>query len=244
MTMKKAFKWTLISIGSLIAIAILILGYYGFVPGLSTFLGATEPRDLGVRYTEQDLLSANQKLGVGWLMLAASDDPKSTFSLQGTKRTETQFTQEELTALMADNDRRWKYYPVSDTQVRFNSDGTVETSGRLNRDILDKYADATDLPAEYRDPITRCGKYLLVNPRFYTKGKLSVEKGKVTSSVEEIEIGRVKIGDDQLKSNPGWGNGLIEDRLQTAGITADAVSFTNGGMFFSGSVPEKVGFSQ
>lgn len=42
------------------------LGYYGFVPGLSTLLGSAKPRDLKVEPTPQDLESARAKTGIAF----------------------------------------------------------------------------------------------------------------------------------------------------------------------------------
>ena len=38
----------------LVIAAILTAGYLGFVPGLSTIMGADKPKDLGITYTQDD----------------------------------------------------------------------------------------------------------------------------------------------------------------------------------------------
>ncbi len=54
-----------------VIIAALILGYFGFVPGLSDVMGANTPRDLGVKATASSLSSAKSKLGVTFNTLPA-----------------------------------------------------------------------------------------------------------------------------------------------------------------------------
>ena len=47
----------------IIILAVASLGYLGFVPGISNIMGANSPRDLGVKYTSEDLQRARSKLG-------------------------------------------------------------------------------------------------------------------------------------------------------------------------------------
>jgi len=44
----KFLKGLAIAIGALVIIAVLVLGYLGFVPGVSNIFGSNKPRDLGV----------------------------------------------------------------------------------------------------------------------------------------------------------------------------------------------------
>ncbi len=57
-------KKILIIIGILLIIALLALGYLGFLPWLSSVFGSDRPRDLGVRPMPEDLDSAMTKLAV------------------------------------------------------------------------------------------------------------------------------------------------------------------------------------
>lgn len=36
----------------IIVVAVLVLGYFGFVPGVSDLMGTNKPRNLGVSYSE------------------------------------------------------------------------------------------------------------------------------------------------------------------------------------------------
>ena len=57
----KIFKLLLIILLIIVVGAVLLLGYLGFIPGLSTIFGSDKPRDLGVKYTYADYVSAAQK---------------------------------------------------------------------------------------------------------------------------------------------------------------------------------------
>ena len=70
-------KW-LIVVLVLILIPTLVLGYLGFVPGVSAIMGSNRPRDLGVRYTEADLSSLMAKNGIQDVVLPDTEVPRGS----------------------------------------------------------------------------------------------------------------------------------------------------------------------
>ena len=238
--MKKSVAVTLWTIACILGFIILLLGYFGFVPILSDITWGTNPRDLGVEYSDKDLASINNKLGILYKNLGATSYPKDSLTIQGSRQIETMFTQEELTALMNDHSARWKYYPVSDAQIRINADGTIEISGRLNTKRITGYEEATDMPEVYREGIDAKLPFIFVRPRYYAKGFFAIEDGVVKQNVNTVEVGRFNVPSQWLARNDP--SDFINNRLKEAGIVAKSASFMNGKVVFSGTVPEQVGF--
>jgi len=59
--MKKVLKIAGLILGGGILGIVLVLGYLGFIPGLSSLFGSDKARDLGVDYTEQNYQEARAK---------------------------------------------------------------------------------------------------------------------------------------------------------------------------------------
>jgi len=121
--MKKLMKMVVTLIVLLVVGAVLVLGYLGFVPGLSSVFGSDKPRDLGVTYTAQDKASFDQKIGGTFQTMTepASDGKTLVFTDKKTAVNKS-FTQEELTARLAAAE--WKYMPLSSPQLRIKDDGS------------------------------------------------------------------------------------------------------------------------
>jgi len=66
--------------------AVLVLGFLGFIPGVSALFGANKPRDLGVKYTEADLQEIRTKTQVKYLVLPDTQEPISTRQFSGRPR--------------------------------------------------------------------------------------------------------------------------------------------------------------
>ena len=69
--------------GSVVLLIILVAGYLGFVPGLSSILGASSPKDLGIRPTAADYAAASAKLGRTLTPMAGNLPPESSVKYSG-----------------------------------------------------------------------------------------------------------------------------------------------------------------
>jgi len=108
----------------------LVLGYLGLVPGLSSIMGATKAKDLGVRYTEADLKSYVQKSGCNWGWYWSTGNPRTDLVFEGSHHVTSHTTSEELTARM-NNLESFAYNPMTNQQVLIHEDGTGEISGNM-----------------------------------------------------------------------------------------------------------------
>jgi len=233
-------KWLVIVLVILL-VPVLVLGYLGFVPGLSAIMGANKPRDLGVKYTQADLQSVMAKNGIQDVVLPPSETPKGSLRYEGSKPLKNSFSQSEITARMAENEKV-KYNPISDTQVRFNPDGTAEISGRMDLNMVDEGAEAFGMdPQDFEavKPYLDGFKALNSKPAFYAKGTCTVINNKIQMDVQEAVIGRTSLPLDNVPMDK-----VVEqfEELMTKvnGLNVKSLDFKDGKMSFDGSVPAKV----
>ncbi len=226
----------------IILVAVLLLGYYGFVPVVSNILGANTPRDLGVRATAADLASANAKLGVTFTVLPSTAEGKASLSETGTQPINVQLTSEEITAVVNDHAAKWKYYPIDRVQVKINIDNTIELSGVLRVDRWKGYADATGLPESIRSQVRPYLTAITSNPAIYMKGTLSIQNYPQLS-VSEIDLGRVGFTQSQFDDYLYAVESFIShvDNLYQIHITQ--LKAEGGTLRVAGSSPTNVGLS-
>lgn len=253
----KAFLAGLIVLG---VGAVLVLGYLGYIPGLSDLMGANRPRDLGITYTEADRSAARAKSQLEYEALPANTAPAQSLQRSGTRSVTTAWSSAEMTALM--NDRPWKYWPIRNVQLRINNDGTAELSGVVMRDKLSGYGQAIGVPQAVIDGVV---KLLPPNPAFYVKAKTSLTNNTVSDfDIQSVSLGHVSIPVDTLLAHHTIGSparaqaadiatelnkysgkkaaivGFINQRLsQIPGFFAKRAYFSDGKLNFDGSLSAK-----
>ena len=228
----------IIGIGALVILILVIgiAGYFGFVPGVSTVMGANSPKDLGVKYTQQDLQSARAKLGQQLLLLPEGLEPKASRTYSGQKPINQRFTQEELTALV--NDARWRFHPVKDAQVRINDDGTVEFSGKLMKDRLEGLIESLELVGESRDQLNKGLGFFLTDPAIYAKGSLTVTNNRMILNVDSAKVGRVPIPTESFSDDQDTLNSTAESLGKNIpGLFVRSLNFQGGRMNLDGTIP-------
>jgi len=183
------FKLFFLILVLLIAIPLFIFAYFGFIPGLSTILGADKPQDLGIKYTQADLKSCRSKSQVDYTTLPDASSPTQTRQFSGQRTVTAQFTAAEITATM--NNQPWRFWPYKDIQVKFNADGSGEISGILLKDRIPGYAAVIGIPPEAADFAM---KFLPANPVFYVKMKGALKNNQVSFfEPQALQIGRLPI---------------------------------------------------
>jgi hypothetical protein len=267
-TMKVLGKLVLIIILLIIIIPIFILGFFGFIPGLSNLFGANKPKDLGITYSPADLTSVRSKSQVRREALPAGVSPKDSLQMSGSREIKAEFAASEITASM--NNQPWAYWPYKNVQVRFNADGSGEISGTLIKSRVPAYAAAIDIPQQ---AINVLMKFLPNDPAFYVKGKAALTDNKVSLfEPEAFSIGRMPMpvgmflsfsplfspdlvfadetGDlssqlSQIKDKRGLIIGYINSRLASkTGFYARSAYFSEDRLVFDGRLPEVVSVSQ
>ena len=228
--MKKHFKVLYIIVG------IIILIIAGLV------VANTMPKNLGVRYTKADLDSVNTKLGITYNSLPSSNIPTESLKIQGSKPLDAQITESELTALLNQPSSQWKNYPVKNVQFKINDDGTIEVTGNILVKRVNDYSAATNLPSKYTDLVADKINLVPVNPSFDYKGTYTIENGKLQGEMTELKVGQLAVPKDWTDNNKDFIQGFVDDRLNSAGMTVQSATFTNGKLDIKGSIPQTISF--
>lgn len=179
-----SFIFFLIIVGTIFAFS-----YLGMVPYLSTWLGTNKPRDLGIKYTEEDRIVGHAKSGITYTTLPASTPDELSIQRFGSHKVNDTWTSAQITALM--NNRPWKNWPYKNVQVKFNGDGSAEISGELVKSKVPGYGAAIAAPKQALELVM---KILPADPVFYLKMKASLKDNKVDVFEPQVfQIGRVPI---------------------------------------------------
>ena len=227
--MKKGW-W--IFIGILVFI-ILVLGYFGFVPGLSTVMGANKPKDLGIKYTEADLKAGRDMTGVTLETLPAAE---KSLEFSGSKSISGTYTNEIITAMI--NGAQYKYYPITNAQVKISDDGTIETSGNFNINKAVVWSNTLGGDKSLGDKAQSYVGKVSSNPSFYLKGKMSVVNNQITLNVDSAKISRFNAPKSIIDQYQGQLADFVEERMANVPeMKINAAKFEGGKMVLDGSYP-------
>lgn len=174
-----------------VLIAFAVLGYLGFVPGLSNLFGSNQPRDLGVRFTEQNYNDGITKLGIQIENLSFPNSISETISYIGEHIVKNTLSEEEVTALT--NNRTWGSFPIREPQIRINKDNTFEVSGILKIDLAIQYLKKLGVSEEDIKKAMSFIKLPMQDLPFYLKASGSVINNQVDVSFQTFEVGRFPI---------------------------------------------------
>jgi len=227
-----------IAIISLTVVGVIVIIIIGVIVVMTT------SKDLGVRYTKADLESVNNKLGIRYVALPSSNDPLTSLKLLGQKPIDTQITESELTALLNQPSTQWKNYPVSDVQIKINTDGSVEMTGKIIASRFEAYSEATNLPEKYKNLIADKTNLVPVNPSFDYKGNYEIKNGKLEGEMTELKIGPLTVPKDWTDNNEDFITGFVEDRINSAGMHVESATFTGGKLDIKGNLPEEISFEK
>ncbi len=189
--MKNTFIRILLIMLGFIGIGIfVILGYLGFIPGLSFLLGSTNPINLYIHTTDQHEKNAITKMGVQVHKIKASEKtpPQSHVGLH---RVKTSLTQEEVTALS--NARIRSDFPLSRTQIKLNDKDTIEISSILSVVKLRQYFDNLKVDTTQLNKILDWYKIPLSNIPIYIKAKGNIKANIVNIQIHQLQIGRFSV---------------------------------------------------
>jgi hypothetical protein len=226
-----------------VIILLIVLGVIVLVIGGIVF-AMTMPKNLGVKYTKADLDSVNTKLGINYASLPSSDDPASSLKLSGQKAIDQQITESELSALLNQPSSQWKNYPVSDVQVKINSDGSIEMTGKIIASRFKAYSEATNMPDRYKSMIADKADLVPVNPSFDYKGDYEINNGKLEGGVTQLKVGPLEVPKNWTDNNKDFIAGFIEDRMTSAGMKVESAKIVEGKLAIKGTIPETIAFEK
>ncbi len=225
----------IIGIGVILLVAVLALGYLGFMPGVSNLFGSNKPRDLGVSYTAADYQSARTKTGTVISDLPSDAAPQDSLKFSGQKVINATFTESEFNALL--DTRDWKYYPLKDSQLKIHPDGRVEFTAVLVKDRVESFAKAVGVSQENIGQITNYIKLLPGDPAIDITGTCTVVNGRISQSVSKFKIGKLDVTDQIQKNSQSIVNWVQDELFTLPGVSIKNFHFVNGKVQFEVTLP-------
>lgn len=236
----KVLWWVLIIFGALLLVPLFYAAWLGFVPGLSTLLGADKPMDLGVTYTEADVENFYNKTGQETLDYANAplvNGKKVIFA--DPKPLQTKLTQEEITAAINNSD--WAYMPIKNVQVRLSDNNRIEVSGNVDIDALAKFIPFIG-GVGYSQADVDTGlswlRRMAGSPAFYIDSTGSVINNQLNLTINSAQIGRWSAPLDG--ANKALTTATENSLVGTKGLDVTSATFDNGSLNFNGIAPTTV----
>ncbi len=233
------FKKILIVLALLVAILVLIGGYYGFVPGVSALFGSNKARDLGVAASPEALASFTQKTG---LTISDSVEATQSIAFAGTKAINTSFTAEEITSFA--QSAGWKDFPLDSFQTRYNDDGSIDISGILVPARIEAYMRAHGFDPSPAKPYLEKIAALGINPPVHAVFESSITNDQLTITPKSFELGRYSFSPKDLADNQP----LIENTAETLldaipGLGIKSLDTQGGKLTVRGTIPASITYA-
>ncbi len=236
--MKKIFIGFLLLILLVIVGVVLYLGYLGFIPPLAKLMGTDRPQNLGITFSQADYSQAISKAQTQISQLPADVPASQSMTFSGSTPVDQSFSDTELSARIGM--AKWKYLPLANPQVKINSDGTVEFSANLILDRLPGFISQVGgvniSPDQAQEAISYIRKFS-ASPPVYAKFSATVTDNQASVQVLNLSVGRFPLPLDKADINSQI-NQLTNHILSgIPGFYAKSVTFSDGQMHFSGSLP-------
>lgn len=228
----------------LLAAVVLILLSVSWVYASFSLLG---PKDLGVKYTHEDYVSALEKTGIQVEYEGLSGEALEEYKKNAEKKSihdynfefseyeqkEFTLTNEEATALL--NEIAPGFWWFDNLQVKVMPDGTMEGSStadikRLKTDLYSDVADDVPLP-------------LPNSLNIYSKGRISVTNNQLSGDPETFYLGAVPLPEKYMEEDSVSVMEEYLPRIYTVVPGLEITSLTSnpdGEFVFDGVIPQKV----
>lgn len=241
----KILKGLLVFFLAVVVAIVLILGYLGFVPGVSSIFGSDKPRDLGVKYTQADYDSGGLKNKITYAAVDSAPDARSSIKFEGGHQVSNSWTSEEVTSRI-DMNANWAYYPVKDVQLKFNEDGSVDAAGIVYVDRLKGYAEATKVPEDTIQAISKVFEQYKIPTGpvpVYMKLNLTIKDDNVDVLMPKLEVGRLPVPRSLYAPVKQAFEDFARQQLMGGGYGSfyiKSLDFKNGKLNFVGTLPDTV----
>lgn len=156
------------------------------------------------------------------------------------KNVDVVLTSEEITGLLQTGS--WKSWPISNAQIRINSDGSAEMVGVISVTRLNIFAGMTGIPSSMIDAFFDYVKFRHDFP-FYVKSRGQVTNNQVQMVLEKVEVGRLSIPSSVLNQYQGEITGFVQTYLVQGGIAKKKQFYVktmraeDGKLRFTGTIP-------
>lgn len=241
-TKHKKWPWVVGIFAIIILIPVCVLGYFGFVPGVSNVMGANKSKDLGVRYTAQDFAVYQNITGATFLNFANApanpNKPGKKIVFANPKPVDVILTDTQITAAI--NSTGWSWMPITNTQVKF-IEGGLEVSGNLQLTHIKEFVGFVGgvgySNADIDTGVAWAGKFIN-NAPVYIKANASIENDVVNLQITNATIGRFNVPVDQSQKVLQTGTTNVVNNTPNLQVTS--ATFSDGAVHFVGTIPTTV----
>lgn len=237
-------KKILLAIGgivvALVLVAVIVLAYFGFIPGLSKFF--MKQKDLGVTYDAELVNTVYADMGFVNGLANLSTPTSSDLVYTGAKELKRDFSSQEISSMLSSWYGHYAYVPFRNVQVRIAEDGTVEFSAMLDVERSVGLARILGYTDDQIDAAKKYVKFVEGELPVYGKGTGSATNNEVTINATTLQVGNITVPSNYVEEFSSGIEDVIEkyaDRMP--GLEAKSLSFDNSTMSFDGTIPESVG---
>jgi len=217
---------------------VLFLFVVGVLYGAYSFglFGTPKAKDLGVRFTQADFVSMEQKSGVKHEVLSGGGNEIIKYT--GSHDVDNSFTSEDFSSFA--QYASWKYLPFTNVQIRINKDGTAEASGNMSTSKLADYLMGTGGVTSGEANQIKSYVPISGNPTFYIKVGGSVKENVLKNfSVQSASIGPVSIPSGFISTYIERVTSYLDDRIsKLPGAYVKSLTLEDGKLKYQGKLPD------
>ena len=186
--MKKVLLFLLILIFLIVGVV-----YLAIRSTIPTLTNATFKQvDLGVRETPDQIYSFYDD--IGYVNNLKGNTPKSgELVFEGGIELDHTFTQKEINSWIAGWEKDWSDLPFRNSQIRINSDGTVEASSSISVFVAESFGKMLGYTQE---DINKAKSYLPFIPDLlplYAKGSATITQNSAVYDIQNFKVGGITL---------------------------------------------------
>ncbi len=201
----------------------LIAGYFiGGLPIASKIMGSNQPVDLGIEISVDSAYQGLDALGQPTTveeLQEIADNPDSFGTVQ------TTLTEEEASSLMALNNI--PDFPARLTQIKFNDDGTIESSGIIWLDRFPTFLARNGVSSEGVEKVMGYIGFM-DSTTYYMKGTFSISNNNVDLDMDSVKVGRISLLTGIINDNKGSVENTISNILTNNGYNIRSLYVSDG----------------
>jgi hypothetical protein len=220
---------------------------FGILPPLDQMLGFNKARDLGIRYSGIDVMKIHDSIGTKTTIMKSASSPNKDVNdkftsdagiiFEGQKQVKYSLNSEELSALA---NSPWKYFPLSELQIKIGGNGIVEAAAMVKINKMISFAQVLGATDEQVKEAMRNMNIPERDIPIYVKGTFIVKEGEAEINPEKISIGIINMPKQMIdKVTPSVTESVNSIINGFPGFYIKSLSFNKEKMNFEGTVPEK-----
>lgn len=219
----------------LVLVGVLGLGYLGFIPAISKLMGTDKPRDLGMKFTQENYDSGIAKSGMKLDTLPT--DSEVSVKYEGTHEVKNNFSDDEINAHLIKTSL--SEFPFSQVQLRINDDNSCEVSGIVKLTQMENYLSIFGVSTGDFEKALEKVNIPLADVPFYAKGMGTARDNSLSLDFSNIEVGRFPVPSNivnEYEDNLSQLGNTIMKSID--GFSVKEARFENNSIYFDGTLPD------